>query len=196
MPGEPACDTCQRPLREAEESGCRACAKAPPRHDGIIAGVIYNDSARTLVLRYKHGRKIAMAPLLARLMAARLPVMEGPWLLVPVPLHWTRQWRRGFNQSALLAQSLGKLLDTPTLLDALARVKRTRSLGGLGGKARKNTLTGAIASNPRRASALKGANVLLVDDVLTSGATSSACVDALISAGAQQVRIACFARVL
>ncbi|MGB3752691.1 MAG: ComF family protein [Parerythrobacter sp.] len=196
IPGGPVCDTCQAPLREGEAQRCAHCTARSPRHDGVYAGTVYTDAARTLVLRYKHGRKIAMAPLLARLMAARLPVMEEEWLLVPVPLHWTRQWQRGFNQSALLAKSLGRLLGQPVLVDGLKRTKRTKSLGGMGGKARKSALQGAIAGNPRRANALAGARVLLVDDVLTSGATSAACVDALKAAGATQVRIACFARVL
>lgn len=134
--------------------------------------------------------------MLARLISARLPAMEGDWLVVPVPLHRVRLWGRGFNQAGLLARELAKLSNQALLVDGLSRRKQTRSLGGLGRKARARTLTGAIAVNPARAARLKGANILLVDDVLTSGATSDACVSALKRAGASRVVIACFARVM
>lgn len=122
--------------------------------------------------------------------------MDGDWLIIPVPLHWRRLWHRGFNQSALLAQEIARLKGQKLLVDGLLRSRPTPMLGGLGRKARARALTGAIVVNPRRAAQLRDANILLVDDVLTSGATTAACVSVLRRAGAQQVVINCFARVL
>ena len=198
IPGEPACATCQRPFGRGIPDGsiCAPCLANPPRHDGIAAGTLYNEASRKLVLAFKHGRRIALARLLAGLVAARLPPLEGEWLAVPVPLHRRRLWQRGFNQSALLAIELSKRSGAGVLVDGLVRRRPTPTLGGLGRKARARALAGAIAVNPRRAPELKGAQVLLVDDVMTSGATSDACVSALKRAGAQRVVVACFARVL
>ncbi|HEY6815889.1 MAG TPA: ComF family protein [Croceibacterium sp.] len=199
IPGEPACALCQRPFvgaAMAEGSVCAACLADPPRHDGIAAATLYNDASRKLVLAFKHGRKIALAPMLARLIAARLPDTEGEWLVVPVPLHPLRLWRRGFNQSALLAREIARLRGATLLVDGLVRRKRTPVLGGLGKAARARALSGAIAARPRCRAGLKGASVILVDDVMTSGATSDACVGALKRAGAARVVVACFARVL
>ena len=198
IPGKPACALCQRPFGDGAAAGtvCAPCLADPPRHDGIAAGTLYNDASRKLVLAFKHGRRIALANLLARLVAARLPQLEGEWLAVPVPLHRRRLWQRGFNQSALLAGELCKLSGAELLVDGLLRRKPTPVLGGLGRKARARALSGAIAANPRRASRLKGAQVLLIDDVMTSGATSAACVSALKRGGAEKVVVACFARVL
>ncbi|WEK48384.1 MAG: ComF family protein [Candidatus Andeanibacterium colombiense] len=198
LPGEPACTRCQRPFGKEGRAGtiCAPCLAAPPRHDGIAAGTLYNDASRRLVLAFKHGRRIALAPMLARLIAARLPELDGEWLIVPVPLHRMRLWSRGFNQSALLARELAKLTGGTLLVDGLVRRKQTPVLGGLSRKARARALQGAIAVNPARAVRLRGAKLLLVDDVLTSGATSGACVGALKRAGAEKVVIACFARVL
>lgn len=162
--------------------------------DEAIAATLYNDASRDLVLALKYGRRLSLAPMLARLMAARMGGLKGEWLLVPVPLHRWRMWQRGFNQSALLARELGALIQMPVVVDGLVRRKSTRSLGGLGARARREELTGAIGVNPRRADRLRGANVLLIDDVLTSGATSEACMEVLKKAGADKVRLACFAR--
>jgi ComF family protein len=180
----------------ADGAICAPCLADPPRHDGIAAGTLYNDPSRKLVLAFKHGRRIALAPMMARLMAARLGDIDDSWLLVPVPLHRWRLWRRGFNQAALLAGEIAKLREARLVVDALLRPKPTPSLGGLNRKARARALSGAIAINPRSADRLCGAKIVLVDDVLTSGATSGACVRALKRAGAAKVRIACFARVL
>lgn len=199
IPGDPSCASCQRPFGDMQAGNgaiCAPCLASPPRHDGIAAGTLYGEGSRKLVLAFKHGRRIALAPMLARLIVARLPPLDGEWLVVPVPLHRWRLWSRGFNQAALLAREIARSTGAALQVDALIRTKRTPALGGLGRKARARTLAGAIAADPRRAGTLKGAQVILVDDVLTSGATSEACVRALKRAGAEKVVVACFARVL
>jgi ComF family protein len=164
----------------------------------IYAATYYNETSRKLVLAYKHGGRIALARLLARLIAARLPESQAgraPPVLVPVPLHRWRLWQRGFNQAALLTHELARLGKGEPAVEALARHKRTPNLGGLGREARERVLTGAIRLNPARSARLAGRDVVLVDDVLTSGATSRACIAAMSEAGAASISVACFARV-
>lgn len=170
----------------------------PGRTVPIHAATFYNDASRRLVLAYKHGGRIALARLLARLMAARLPDHGAggePALLVPVPLHRWRLWQRGFNQAALLSRELARLGKGEALVDGLERRKATPNLGGLGREARERALAGAIAVNRRRQPRIAGRDVVLVDDVFTSGATARACIAALAEAGARSIAIACFARV-
>ncbi len=203
IPGEPSCKTCGRPFgsdQMDEEALCAPCMADSPKHSGIVAATVYNDASRKLILTFKHGGKISLVGLLGRLLAARLPDPEeggdAPPLLIPVPLHRWRLWQRGFNQSGLLAGQLAKQGKGELLVDGLVRRKRTPSLGGLGAKERRMTLSGAIAIRESRRAAIKGRDVILVDDVLTSGATSDACVSVLLKAGARSVTIACFARVV
>ncbi len=198
IPGEPCCSLCQRPFSDIVPDGaiCAPCLAEPPRHSGLVAATLYNDASRRLVLAFKHGHRIALAPLLARLMSAKIGQLGSDWLIVPVPLHRWRLWRRGFNQSALLAREIARAKGANLLVDALVRRKATPTLGGLGRKARSRALSGAITVNPRQSAHLRGAKILLIDDVLTSGATSGACISALKRAGAEKVMIACFARVL
>lgn len=204
IPGEPACARCQRPLEDragmTEREGgvlvCAPCLARPPRHGGIHAACLYTDVSRRLVLGLKRGRRLPLARLMGRLVAARIPPLAGDWLVVPVPLHATRLWRRGFNQSALIAAVVAQRIGQPFVVDALHRRRRTRSLGGLDRRQRADVLRGAIVARPAGIERLKGAQVLLVDDVMTSGATVDACIAALRKAGARTVRIACFARVL
>lgn len=200
VPGEPCCESCQRPMGNAattKSAQCYACIADPPRHSGIAAACLYNDASRKLMLAFKHGGKIALAPLLARLIAARIPKSEaGPPLLVPVPLHRWRIWQRGYNQAALLARELERLDKGELLVDALVRRKRTPSLGGLGREERERALAGAIKLRSDASQIIAGRHIWLIDDVLTSGATSDACTATLLDAGAASVGIACFARVM
>lgn len=202
IPGAPSCAQCQRPLDSliggnlSEALQCAPCMAKAPRHDGIAAATLYNDTSRALVLAFKHGRRIALAPMLGRMMAARLPDLDGDWLIMPVPLHRWRLWQRGFNQAGLLAREIARITGHQLMVDGLERKRRTKPLGGMGRKERQRMLAGAIRVSPSKMASIKGQNVVLVDDVLTSGATSNACVDALKRVGAKRVLVCCFARVI
>ena len=196
FPGQPACSRCQIPLANHwDGEQCGSCVARPPAHSGVSAAVLYTEPARQIVLRFKHGGRIGLAPLMARLMAARLPEDTRHALLVPVPLHRTRLWMRGYNQAALLAREIARQSGREAMVDALRRTRATAKLGGLGKAARAGELKGAIATAHSRAKAIQDRDVILVDDVLTSGATTAACTNALLRAGARCVHIACFARV-
>ena len=201
IPGEPACASCSRPfppdIRKSEKTKCAQCLAKQPNHSGIYAATIYNDASRQLLLSFKHGGKIALARQLARLIAAKIPPStNSPPILIPVPLHRWRLWRRGYNQSALLTHELEKLGCGKALVDGLVRKKHTPMLGGLHRSARERALSGAILPNAKRIAVIKGRDIILVDDVLTSGATSEECTKALLKAGATSVSVACFARVM
>ncbi|WP_332310424.1 ComF family protein [Altererythrobacter lutimaris] len=136
--------------------------------------------------------------MLAGLIATHLADADesDPPLLVPVPLHRWRLWKRGYNQAALLARELAKLGKGELMLEGLERHRVTPSLGGLGRSARQRAIAGSIRVPKSRQARIRGRDVILVDDVMTSGATSEVCVGALLKAGARSVQIACFARVL
>lgn len=184
------CTRCGIPVPPAIEI-CAPCLATPPEHDGACAAVIYGDVSRQIILRLKHGRRIGLARFIARHMHRILP--EGDWLLVPVPLHRWRLWRRGFNQSALVASRLARLGGNQLALDALWRTRSTPMLGGFGATARANLLRGAFAADPDR---VRGCRILLIDDVYTSGATANACARALKRAGASEVQVLSWARVV
>lgn len=164
----------------------------------VHAATFYNDTSRSLVLAYKHGGRIALSRLLGRLIASRMPGPapgRAPPLLVPVPLHRWRLWSRGFNQAALLARELARQGKGEVEVAALERHRRTPSLGELGRDARERVLSGAIRLAKGKAEVLRNRDVVLVDDVLTSGATSRACIAAIAAAGPASIALACFARV-
>ena len=147
------------------------------------------------MLALKHGdRHDVVRPAALWMARAAKPILTGNTLIAPVPLHWLRMLRRRFNQSALLAQAVARETALPACVDLLTRIKHTRPLKGMGAEARYAMLGDAIRINPRRRANLIGRTVLLVDDVMTSGATLSVAAQACFSAGAQDVRILTLAR--
>ena len=160
--------------------------------------MIYRGNGRKLVMALKHGDRHEVIRPCAQWMAhAVRPILPaGDLLIAPVPLHRLRLLRRMFNQSALLAQALGRRMAKPVCPDLLVRRKQTRSLGGLTHDARFAELTQAIEAHPRRAHQMEGRPVLIVDDVMTSGATLSSASQACLAAGATEVFVLVLARVV
>ena len=192
--GPPWCERCRLPFDYETGPGacCDACLVRPPRHVGVSAAVAYGPIARQLALKLKYGRRIGLADTMAALMVRHVPA--GSELVVPVPLHRWRLWRRGYNQAALLARAVARRAGLPVRVDALVRIQRTPVLRGLSGRERARAVWGAFAATP--GAAIAGRRLLLVDDVYTSGATVAACTRALRDAGAAEVAVLCWARVL
>jgi predicted amidophosphoribosyltransferase len=161
------------------------------------AALVYAGVGRRLVLGLKHGDRTDLAPAAAQWMAHKIPGWAGlDTVVVPVPLHWLRVVRRRFNQSALLAHEIGKVMDLPVCPDALLRPRKTKPLEGHSREARFAELSGAIIPNPKRAHEIAGKSVIIVDDVMTSGATLAASAEAARAAGAINVSIVTLARVV
>jgi ComF family protein len=177
-----------------EEQICGPCMARPPQHDGVAAAVRYGNISSDIAIRLKHGRRIGLAKVMAQAMARHVQGKNA--ILVPVPLHKRRIWNRGFNQSALIARHLCRMTGLQLEIDLLQRIKHTQSLGFLGPGEREKALQGAIKVPSSKRSALRNKDIYLVDDVYTSGATANACAKALKRAGAQTVKVICWARAL
>jgi ComF family protein len=169
----------------------------PPAYDRARAAVRYDDVARALVHAYKYGDRLDLAPLMGRWMArAGRELIDGADAFVPVPLHWRRLWARRFNQSASLAGAMSSLTSLPVHHDALKRVRATPQQVGLSKSERAENVQGAFRVPAESKGAVKGRRFILVDDVLTSGATADTCARALLRAGAAHVDVLVFARVV
>lgn len=158
--------------------------------------MLYTGAGRSAVLKLKHADRPdlarAAAPWLAR---AAAPLLSDRMVIAPVPLHRLRLLKRRYNQAALLAQHLAISTGHRAILDLLLRQRATAPLDGVSAPERFERLDGAITANPRRAALCAGRPVLLVDDVMTSGATLAACAEACLAAGAARVDILTLARV-
>lgn len=193
------CDACGAPLADSGLAGarplCGDCRARPPGWDRGRAALLYEGTGRRLVLLLKHGDRPDLARPLAGLMAAAGRDLLGPGtLLVPVPLHWRRLVRRRYNQSAEIARALADRTGLGWAPELLRRVRPTPSQEGRGREARQANVAGAFAVPPGRSGRVRGARLLLVDDVLTTGATLSAAAAALRAAGAARVDVLVAAR--
>ena len=192
------CDCCGVPLTPGGSGGlhhCDACMRAPKPWMQGRAALLYRDTGRKLVLALKHGDRQEMARPAGLWMANVVrALVSRDALVVPVPLHWSRLLKRRYNQSALLARAVARELDLAWCPDALVRVRRTVSLDGLSHEERFRTLDNAIRPHAKRGALLKGRPVVLIDDVLTTGATLTACTHACLEAGSGPVRILTLAR--
>lgn len=194
--GPPWCASCNAPFAFArgDDARCGACLADPPRHRGVRAAVAYGEVARALALKLKYAGRTAYAETAARQMARLMPAEAD--LLVPVPLHRWRLWRRGYNQAGLIAVALGRMTATPVEQGALERFRATPMLRGLGARERRAALRGVFRVAQEGRNRIAGRNIVLVDDVHTSGATANAATATLLAAGAASITIMCWARVL
>ncbi|WP_309666431.1 ComF family protein [Tabrizicola sp.] len=193
------CDLCGVPLPGEEAAHrvlCDDCMTiARPWSQGRSA-LVYKDNARHMVLALKHGDRMDLArPAAAWLLKAAQPMMRPNMLVVPVPLHWFRLLRRKYNQAAILSAAVAKLAGLENCPDALLRRRYTGSQEGRTRDARFASMIDAIAVNPRHSKRVQQRDILLVDDVMTSGATFAAATEALFSAGAASVSVLSLARV-
>jgi ComF family protein len=195
--GEPCCVRCGLPFEYGggEEAECGRCLAEPPAFDRLRAAVAYGEVARSVALKLKHGGRPGVAETLAVLMLRHLQA-ESDSLLVPVPLHRWRIWKRGYNQAALIAAALARRSGLATAPDILRRTRATPVLKGLGRRERALAVRGAFKVTEAGRALLRGRPVILIDDVYTSGATAGACARTLKRAGAKSVDVLCWARVV
>jgi ComF family protein len=181
------------PLAATELETCAACLSKPPIIERTRAAVAYGDTTRILPLRLKYSRKVALAKTMARYMR---PLIDGAGnaVLVPVPLHRSRLWTRGFNQAGLLAAQIARESGINYDPFVLQRRKRTSALKGMSPQQRRREVAGAFTVPD--ATKIAGRKVILIDDVLTTGSTANACAKALRRAGASGIELICWARVV
>lgn len=195
--GDPCCARCALPFDydQGADALCGGCLAYPPRFDRLRAAVAYGEIPRKVALKLKYGGRPGVAETVAGFMTRHVEGAPDA-LLVPVPLHRWRIWRRGYNQAALIAQALARRTGLAARLDLIERVKRTPPLRGMNAGQRRDALRGAFRVPAAGRAALKGRSVILIDDVYTSGATANGCARALKRAGAAEVRVLAWARVV
>jgi len=180
----------------AERLYCASCIVQAPVFERARAVLAYDDASRPLILALKHAdRTETAAGFAAWMVRAGAELIAEADLVAPVALHWTRLFARRYNQAALLAGAIAHLSGVPSVPDLLVRTRKTPSQGMLSPSARRRNIRGAFAVNARRRAMIAGRRVLLVDDVLTTGATVTACAKALLAGGAGAVDVLTIARV-
>lgn len=189
--GDQTCQQCGAAIASGER--CGQCLKQPPGFTRTIAAVWYRDAAVPLVTQCKYHYRLAYARVMGHLLAKRLQAYYQdhplPELIVPLPLHWRRQRQRGFNQSLLLAKIIAKQLKLPLRL-LLRRARHTQPQVGLKGVERERNVKGAFSLRSTQSCQ----HVLLIDDVMTTGASARAAAECLLNDSVEQVDIAVFSR--
>lgn len=192
------CSTCRTPFVNAFPLGpdgrCALCRSGLRGFDAAYCYGAYEGVLRELIHLLKYGKVKTLADPLGKLLSSALPRDERFDALTPVPLHWRRQWQRGFNQSEVLASALSRRTGIP-ILPALRRVRSTAAQAGLSNAGRRRNVAAAFAGRASAAGKLAGKRILLIDDVMTTGSTATACALALKRAGAARVALLTVARV-
>jgi ComF family protein len=191
--GAPCCERCGVPLAGADRRACGTCLADPPAWDWARAAAEYAGVAREAIHAFKfEGRRTLARPLASLVLAQWGDALAlGVGGLVPVPLARARERERGYNQAALLAEAIAARIPVPVRPRWLVRVRATRAQSDLGAAERRANVRGAFAADPAAA----GHHVVVVDDVLTTGATAAECARALRAAGAVRVGVVTVARV-
>lgn len=193
------CDQCGVPL-PGEDAGkaehCDDCLTIARPWSRGRAALLYKDNARSLVLALKHGDRLDLArPAAQWMLRAAGSILEPGMLVVPIPLHWRRLFKRRYNQSALISVAIAKAAALDHCPDLLIRRRATDTQDGRGRDARFANVADAIALHPKRGPMAEGRHILLVDDVMTSGATLAAAAEACVAGGATAVSVVTLARV-
>jgi ComF family protein len=199
----PLCACCGLPFEfdpgvaTGEEVRCAACLRDPPAFARARAVFRYDEASRNLILAFKHADRTHAAPAFGQWLArAGGELLQQADIVAPVPLHWLRlAWRR-YNQAALIARCAADAADRRCVPDLLVRQRRTPSQGELGRAERRRNVRRAFAVPVRHAGAVRGARILLVDDVFTTGATVEECAKTLLAGGAAAVDVLTLARVV
>jgi ComF family protein len=190
------CTSCRTPFlnsKPLDEQGlCQLCRRGLRGFDSAYSFGAYEGVLRELIHLFKYGRVRPLAAPLGQFLASAIPRDQSFDAVVPVPLHWRRRWERGFNQSALLAQAVARRYGL-TVVAALRRQRATAAQAGLTNARRRENVAAAFAV--RRNKVVAGRRILLIDDVMTTGATASSCALALKQAGARYVALLTLARV-
>lgn len=197
--GPPSCARCGLPFEYdmAGETECAGCLADPPEFARARSVLVYDGASRPLILAFKHADRTYAAPAFGEWLArVGAPLLADADLIAPVPLHRWRLFRRRYNQSALLARALAGVAGLNAVCDLLERTRSTPSQGGMSRNGRIANVAGAFRLRPRRKSLVAGRRIVLVDDVLTTGATVSECARVLMRAGASRVDVVTLARVV
>jgi ComF family protein len=196
LSAEHFCSQCKTPFQNSFpldlEGRCALCRAGARGFDAAYCFGFHEGALRELIHLLKYGGMKPLAKPLGEYLSRALPLDEGFDAVVAMPLHWRRRFERGFNQAALLAKQVARRRKIP-VLDAVRRVRSTRTQTGLTNAKRRDNVSGAF--RPRRGCPVKGLRILLVDDVMTTGATGSACASVLKRAGAKSVTLLTLARV-
>lgn len=197
----PFCCQCGLPFEasDSEENAsllkCISCLEVPPAFSSARSAYVYDAASKKMILSFKHGSAFHLMPFLTQaLVGAGQELFKDVDVLIPVPLHWRRLYKRGFNQSALLAQHLGHALKKEVDISSLKKTKNTPSQGDLSLEDRRKNVAACFQiSSPAK---IKNKSILLIDDVMTTGATLNACAKILLKeGGAKDVKALCLARV-
>ncbi len=196
---KPFCKSCGFPfdLPLELESICGPCARKTPPFTRARAAVYYNETSKPMILRFKHGDALHMTPLFTEwLYQAGHELLQQADYIAPIPLYWSRLVYRGYNQAAILSHKLSKKAKIVHAPDLLERKKRTPSQGNLTAKERDKNVSNAFKLNKKYHQLIHDKYILLIDDVLTSGATVRACAKVLKKSGAKQIDVLTLARVI
>lgn len=198
---QPYCHTCGLPLPFGDETNgmmlCGPCTLEPPLYDFGRSCVAYDSQSKDLILRFKHGDHTSLTPFFVKwLEQTGKDILPQIQFILPVPLHWTRLLKRRYNQAALLSKGLSKKTGIPYLPTTLKRIRATPPQGHLTKEERQKNVENSFKVVDKSVSIIKGHHVLLIDDVLTSGATIQACTKILKKAGVGKVSVLTLARVV
>ncbi len=196
----PKCECCGLPfefkLKNAKQKLlCPNCIKKPYKFDKAISSVKYNEFSKKIILPLKHGDKTQYAKFIANIMTmSGRDIATDSDFIIPVPIHLTRMLKRKYNQASLIANHLSKVYKKPVLYSTLIRSKSTPSQGHLSERERKQNVSGVFSV--KHSERIKGKNILLIDDVFTTGATVNECAKILKKAGANKIFVLTFARAI